>query len=421
MVLNLLKAHPLNHIEGILAKSFAQFQLNQRAEVHQEHLESIETQLEPYGPRLCADWITQWQLFERAKKRKGHRGVKPFRGSPALVAQLPFLTPGRVVGLSKGLAIVLRQYHSRGENHPMLSVLRNQGSIAECPATNITQIFDHVLEFPSTRVFPWCSPSTLHHLTDELSQFPPRLRPLPILTDAQTKEDEQLTQVLSDEFPCPACPSRHACRKDHPLALRLRQKAQQLRKTVQALHTGLWHRFHERADVLQHFGYLTTNFQLTAEGDWARLIRIDHSLLITELIRMDAFSGIEPALLAGVLASIAHDDDRPGSYQRMSPGLNSMLHQVRVVANSLSAHEDPPLLRSDVAALTERWVGNPEVTWNTLIRTTNMAEGDVYRLLARTLEFLSQIHSLRVTHPGVADAAKAAITTMRREVLKELP
>jgi superfamily II RNA helicase len=50
-----------------------------------------------------------------------------------------------------------------------------------------------------------------------------------------------------------------------------------------------------------------------------------------------------------------------------------------------------------------------------------MAEGDVYRLLARTLEFLSQLNGLKVTHPGLADTAHAAMVAMRREVLQELP
>jgi superfamily II RNA helicase len=50
-----------------------------------------------------------------------------------------------------------------------------------------------------------------------------------------------------------------------------------------------------------------------------------------------------------------------------------------------------------------------------------MAEGDVYRLLARTLEFLSQLYGLKVTHPGLADTAHSAMVAMRREVLEELP
>ena len=103
---------------------------------------------------------------------------------------------------------------------------------------------------------------------------------------------------------------------------------------------------------------LTKASQLTGDGEWARLIRIDHSLLITELIRAEAFSGIEPQILAGVLASIAHDDDRPGAFPRVSSGLASLLGQVRRLAEALAPHEDPPLLRGDVAALVERSAGS---------------------------------------------------------------
>jgi superfamily II RNA helicase len=183
----------------------------------------------------------------------------------------------------------------------------------------------------------------------------------------------------------------------------------------------LWHRFQERVEVLQRFGYLTPSAHLTEDGEWARLIRIDHSLLITELIRAEAFAGADPALLTGVMASIAHDDDRPGAFPRISTGLSSLLGQVRKLAESLSPYEDPPLLRADIAAVAERWIADPTLTWIGLCRLTTMAEGDIYRLLARTLEFLSQIHTLHATHPSLADSASKAIALIRRGVLEELP
>ena len=201
----------------------------------------------------------------------------------------------------------------------------------------------------------------------------------------------------------------------------VRQEQQRHTKSIQALRTSLWHRFQERVEVLQKFGYLTLTTQLTEEGEWARLIRIDHSLLITELIRAEAFTGADPSLLAGILASLAHDDDRPGAFPRISPGLSSLLGQVRKLAESLSPYEDPPLLRADVAALVERWVADPTLTWIGLCRLTTMAEGDIYRLLARTLEYLSQVQTLNATHPGLAESASHAITSIRRGVLEELP
>ncbi|GJL57618.1 MAG: hypothetical protein NPIRA03_04750 [Nitrospirales bacterium] len=421
MVLNLLKAHSLDQIEGLLAKSFAQFQLNQRSRIHQDHLDQIKEQLTPYGPRECADWITQWKGFDFARRRKAHRHPIVTNDTPFLTACLPFLTPGRLIGLPKGPAIILRQYRSRGTFAPMLSVIRAKGTLGECPAHSVTQVYDRLFEFQPSRTIPWCQPTVLSQLKKELSQLPARLPTVPILPETQDTDDPFLAERLTEEFPCPTCPSHSACKKDFPLASKLRQKSQQLSKTIQALRDGLWHRFQQKADVLHKFGYITANSQLTADGEWARLIRINHSLLITELIRMEAFSGIAPGLLAGVMASISHDDDRPGSYMRLPPGLASMLTQVRAVADSLSPYEPPPLLRSDVAALVESWIGNPQLTWASLVRSTSMAEGDVYRLLARTLEFLSQIYGLKITHPGLADTAHSAMVTMRREVLQELP
>ncbi len=420
MVLNLLKAHSLDQIEGLLAKSFAQFQLNQRAEVHQNNLDDIHDQLQPYGPRECADWITQWKVFDLARRRKSHRRPAIDSDTPFLKACLPFLTPGRLIGFSKGVGIILRQYRSRSTFTPMLSVLKVKGTIGECPATSVTEVYDRIFEFSPIRGFPWTSPATLAHLTNALTQLPARLPTVPILLDSD-QEEAILDEVLTDEFPCPTCPSHAACKKDYAVASRLRLKAQQLGKTIQALKDGLWHQFQFKADILHKFGYLTSGFQLTDTGEWARLIRIDHSLLITELIRMEAFAGGTPDLLAGVMASICHDDDRPGSFVRISPGLASMLTQVRAVAESLSAYESPPLLRSDVAGLAERWIGNPQLSWASLVRSTSMAEGDVYRLLARTLEFLSQLYGLKQTHPGLADIAHGAMKAMRREVLEELP
>ncbi|MBI4400471.1 MAG: hypothetical protein HY581_02425 [Nitrospirae bacterium] len=420
MVLNLLKAHPLDQIQAILARSFAQFQLNRRAETLERKLDALHVQMEPYGPRVCADWITQWQVFDHARKQKAHRVQVRSHEPPELAARLHFLTPGRVVGLPKGRGIVLRQYRSRGQRSPMVTVLRANGAVTECPAGLITPVFDRTFEVEEAPVYPWCTPHSLDELTRQMSELPVRIPVLPILVQEEAEESE-IVQTLTDEFPCPTCPSRPACHKDHAQALRLRQEIHRHTKTIQALHTGLWHRFQARAEVLQQFGYLTPTCHLTEDGEWARLIRIDHSLLITELIRADAFSGVEPQILAGVMASIAHDDDRPGAFPRISNGLASLLGQVRHLAESLAPHEDPPLLRADVAALTERWVGDPALTWIGLCRTTTMAEGDIYRLLARTLEYLSQLHTLNASHPGLADTASRAIRALRRGVLEELP
>ncbi len=421
MVLNLLKAHPHEQIQAILAKSFAQFQLNQRAELLERKLDALHAQMEPFGPRVCTDWITQWQTFEQARKQKPSRHQTRRHESPEVSARFHFLTPGRVVGLTRGRGIVLRQYHSKGQKSPMVTVLRAGGAVTECPAPIVNEVFDRVFDCEEAPAYPWCTSETFDELTHQLTELPTRVPVLPILVSKDSEAlPDAIVQSLGD-FPCPTCPSRPACQKDFVMASRLRQEQQRHTKSIQALRTSLWHRFQERVEVLQKFGYLTPQAQLTAEGEWARLIRIDHSLLITELIRAEAFAGADPSVLTGIMASIAHDDDRPGAFPRISAGLSSLMGQVRKLGESLSPYEDPPLLRADVAALAERWIADPSLTWIGLCRLTTMAEGDIYRLLARTLEFLSQLHTLKATHPGLADSASQAMALIRRGVLEELP
>jgi ATP-dependent RNA helicase HelY len=420
MVLNLLKAHPLDQIQPILAKSFAQFQLNQRAEVLERKLDELHRQLEPYGPRVCTDWISQWQLFDHVRRKRAHRTPVRRNEPPEVAARFHFLTPGRVAGLSKSRGVVLRQYRSKGQKSPMVTLLRPGGAITECPAAIVTEVFDHMLDCAEAPVYPWCTSESIESMLRDLEELPPRLPVLPILVPKDELIPDSIVQTLGD-FSCPTCPSRSACQKDHAHASKLRQEQHRHTKAIQALRTSLWHRFQEKIDALQRFGYLSPTAHLTDTGEWARLIRIDHSLLITELVRADAFTGASPALLAAVMSSIAHDDDRPGAFPRISSGLASLLAQVRKLAESLSPYEDPPLLRADIAAITEQWIGDPTLTWIGLCKKTTMAEGDIYRLLARTLEFLSQLHTLRDTHPALADCASQAIAILRRGVLEELP
>ncbi|MFO0730458.1 MAG: helicase-related protein [Nitrospiraceae bacterium] len=156
MVLNLLKAHPLEHIQPILAKSFAQFQLNQRTEVLERKLDTIRKDMEPFGPRVCSDWITQWQVFDQARRRKHTRPQTRRQEPPDVAARLHFLTPGRVVRARHERGIVLRQYRSRGQRAPMITLIREAAPSANVSRLDRTQVFDARSNTEESPVYPWC-------------------------------------------------------------------------------------------------------------------------------------------------------------------------------------------------------------------------------------------------------------------------
>jgi superfamily II RNA helicase len=421
MVLNLLKAHPVDHIQAILARSFAQYQMNTQAESLEHRIDKLHAKLESYQPRACSDWLTQWNAYDHATRQTTQRLQARRHHPPEVRARLPLLTPGRLVAFPRFRGIVLRRYRSRGQHHEMITVLRTGGIIAECAVADITGVIDRTFDFAPAPAFPWVMPEALSWLTQQLGNLP---KHVPTVTPPSLPADEESGEVaksLGDLFPCPTCPCRPTCAKEFKAGNTVKQEWLHHTRTVQSLRTGLWHKFQERADILQDLGYLDPAHKLTADGEWARLIRIDYSLLITELIRAQAFAGVTPAALAGLMACISYENDRPGSFPRISPVLANLIAATRRMAEALAPHDDPPLLRADVGGLAERWVGDTTVTWTQLCRSTSMAEGDIYRLLSRTLEYLSQVHSLRTTHPDLASVAAEALNRIRRGVLEELP
>src|SRR5436309_1298493 len=339
---------------------------------------------------------------------------------PEVRARLPYLMPGRVVAFPRFRGIVLRRYRSRGQRHEMVTVLRTGGVVAESPVADIMGVIDRTFDFAPAPAFPWAAPEALSWLTQQLEDLP---KHLPFLTvpPAPDEGEGELVKSLGDLFPCPTCPCRPTCAKEFKAGNMVKQEWLHHTRTVQSLRTGLWHKFQERAEILQDLGYLDAAFKLTADGEWARLIRIDFSLLITELIRAQAFKDVTPATLAGLMACIAYENDRPDSFPRITGALASLVATARRMTEALAPYDDPPLLRADVGGLAERWVGDTTVTWAQLCRTTSMAEGDIYRLLSRTLEYLSQVHSLQATHPDLATVAAEALSRIRRGVLEELP
>ena len=339
---------------------------------------------------------------------------------PEVRARLPYLTPGRVVAFPRFRGIVLRRYRSRGQRHEMMTVLRKGGVVAESPVADIMGVIDRTFDFAPASAFPWATPEALSWLTQQLEDLPKHLSFLTV-PPAPDEEEGEVVKSLGDLFPCPTCPCRPTCAKEFKAANTVKQEWLHHTRTVQSLRTGLWHKFQERAEILQDLGYLNPAFKLTADGEWARLIRIDFSLLITELIRAQAFKDVAPPTLAGLMACIAYENDRPDSFPRITAALASLVAATRRMADALAPYDDPPLLRADVGGLAERWVSETTVTWAQLCRSTSMAEGDIYRLLSRTLEYLSQVHSLQATHPDLATVAAEALSRIRRGVLEELP
>ncbi|WP_341733387.1 DEAD/DEAH box helicase [Microcoleus sp. EPA2] len=183
-----------------------------------------------------------------------------------------------------------------------------------------------------------------------------------------------------------------------------------------------WEEFINLIDILLTFGCLERVVSLNVEGadTWERLvptelgqacaaIRGDNELWLGLSLMSAEFDELDPHHLAAACAALVTEVSRPDSWTHysLSPevlapldnlqkGLRRRLFQVQY------RHEAaiPIWLERDMVTLVEQWALGVE--WLELVSHTSLDEGDVVRILRRTLDFLSQIPHV----PHVSDALR---------------
>lgn len=183
----------------------------------------------------------------------------------------------------------------------------------------------------------------------------------------------------------------------------------------------LMREFTNRAKILRELGYTDENFRLTELGQWAKGIRHESSLYITENLRRGRWEGFPPEKLCAVCAVfVSQRTGKPTDEFRRYKGadISGVIQEVRHVKHAerdfkINSEEyldlknffDIKLRAQSVYA----WAGGME--WETLCRETGLWEGDLQRLMLQTEELLHQLSDLPL---AVADVAKNARSLLLR-------
>ncbi len=174
--------------------------------------------------------------------------------------------------------------------------------------------------------------------------------------------------------------------------------------------------FMTRARFLQHLGYLDGEFHLTPLGQWAKGIRHECSLYITENIRHGAWEWLTPPELAGRCAIfISQRTARPTESFKRWQGMDveSVIKEVRHVKRmerDFHIHAEQYLDLKNYFDIRTRaqvvfgWAQGME--WETLCRETGLWEGDLQRLILQTEELLHQLSDLPLPVADVAQKAR---------------
>ncbi len=162
--------------------------------------------------------------------------------------------------------------------------------------------------------------------------------------------------------------------------------------------TLLWDSFQQHLEFLKENNYVSPENRLTRDGEWASKLRIDHPLVIAEAFRQGIFPESNPM------------DQIP----------KQLLQNFLVVKKSLRSFNQnllskgfpsKPLYMRPAKTIYDWAMGD---SWERVLKTSGLAEGDLARLILRTSDNLRHFRNLFEVFPGVSETSRKSIEAIMR-------
>ena len=126
-------------------------------------------------------------------------------------------------------------------------------------------------------------------------------------------------------------------------------------------------------------------------------LRGDNELWLGLALMSGHLDELEPADLAAVLEAISTEVNRPDLWSAYPPpsAAEEAMHDLRGIRRELLRHQErssvvmPVWYELELMGLVHAWAKG--VSWNDLIANTSLDEGDVVRIMRRTVDLLAQI------------------------------
>lgn len=449
MVLNLLQLHSLDEIKELIERSFGQYLSTLYLRPQQEEISRCEQELRVLNKQLeQVDWklVKQYEkLQERLREEK--RLLKTLEQQAAetdmgnLAMALSFAVAGTV--------LVVRPGPTRGQAAIAMALVMKAPSSGQFPNLVCLGQDNRWYVIAIKDVLQMCPELPRIAAVDEL-QPPLDLLPKP----GQCRRGSDQSAPIAAQIPNPPpmealAPEVYAqkARMDavqtqieaHPVhqwgdrnAIQKRQKraeslTQQLKDRTQKLDQQTqrhWYEFLSLIDVLQAFGALD-NLKPTALGEATAAVRGDNELWLGLAVMSGALDALDPHHLAAALAGLVTEVSRPDLWCRygVSETVMETLEELRPLRRQLfqaqrRAQVDLPVwFEFELIGLVEQWALGTE--WKELCESTSLDEGDVVRVLRRTLDFLAQLPHMPHLAQSVKTNAQRAMQLIDRFPVNE--
>ena len=205
---------------------------------------------------------------------------------------------------------------------------------------------------------------------------------------------------------------------------RLQDELQDRQQKLQRQSQLHWEEFVNLIEILQGFSCLD-GLTPTARGEAAAAIRGDNELWLGLALTSGELDDLDPHHLAAACAALVTETPRPDSgVCYPSPQVEEALDRLRGVRRQLFQMQRrrnvalPVWLEDELVGLIEQWALGAE--WQQICSNTNLDEGDLVRMLRRTLDILSQLPHVPHLSDGLKRNAIRAIQIMDRFPVNEM-
>ena len=462
MVLNLLQKYSLPEVKELLERSFAEYLSQKRLAPEQTAIAEITTELAKLDVSLAAvspgQLASYQKLKERAQEEQRLLGILQQQAEATrknnikpLISQIE---PGRIVGL-KGkhirvnapLAAVLVEKIPGSGKAPNLLCLAVDNYWYIAANADITEINEGTFSqqevaeiaippLDNLKLGKWqqgdeATAVAVKQIANYL--IPPT--PAPEVTEQQQRLDGIHKKI--DEHLVHKVDNPNRLLKKHNKRLQLREKLHRTQIKYQKQKSNqsyYWEEFLNLISVLQEFEALE-GYSPTFLGQAAATIRGDNELWLALIFVSGELEHLEPHHLAATVCALITETPRADVWCDFPPpkevlevlGVKKSDFDREKIDNSFSIKEirtrlfqvqrrhgvGLPVWREyQLVGLCEQWALGMD--WNDLCESVSLAEGDIVRMLRRTVDVLSQIPQIPNISSTLSNNARDAGAMMKR-------
>ncbi|MFM7425472.1 MAG: DEAD/DEAH box helicase, partial [Elainella sp.] len=420
MVLNLLQTHSLEEAQDLIERSFGHYLSTLHLRPQQQAIVDLTAEIEHQRYQLAAinpELVAGYEkLNERLKEERRLLKILQQQAHEVeahhLASALAFAVAGTVLSLkgknvpvSEPLsATLVMKTHGSGQ-FPYLICLGKDNRWYVVTVADVTGLH---AEYPRlAQVDQLAPPNDLGakpgsvRKGDQTSELVARMIPnvaaelhAPEVQDQQGRVaavEAQLKEHPLHQLGDPAYIMKRQKKID-----RMQDELENRQEKLQQYSQRYWQEFLSLMEILEAFGCLENN-KPTPLGQVAAAIRGDNELWLGLSLASGELDSLDPHHLAAACAALVTEVSRPDNWTSYDPAseIEQALGGLRSIRRELFKLQRryqvalPIWLETDWMGLVEQWA--LETDWQELCSHTSLDEGDVVRILRRTVDFLSQV------------------------------